>query len=84
MITDKDINELSDKCKAQTECKHYSSYFSSSNADKMENILTAELRANKISFAPSKPAQVHTLGAILKPDGSIRPILTAADHYIVQ
>ena len=56
------------------ECKNYNSCYSSSNMVKMENILLKELNSDKISISAIKPDQIHALGAIPKPDGSIRHI----------
>ena len=71
------------------DCKNYNSCFSSSNAEKLSNVLINELQAEKISIVTSKPAQIHALGAIPKPDGSIRhitdcsrPLKSSVNNYM--
>ena len=56
------------------DCKNYNSCFSQSNATKINAILTKELEADKISIVTTKPTQIHALGAIPKPDTSVRHI----------
>ena len=56
------------------DCKNYNSCFSENNYEKMNQIMHSELSAGKISIANTKPLQIHALGAIPKPNGSVRHI----------
>ena len=56
------------------DCKNYSSCYAEENFSKLDNILLSELNAGKLSLTSSKPNQVHSLGAIPKPNGSVRHI----------
>ena len=56
------------------ECKNYQSCFNGDNYPKMCAILQNELDAGKVSIAVTKPLQIHSLGAIPKPNGSVRHI----------
>ena len=56
------------------ECSNYGSCFDGDNRLKMNDILNAELREGKISVTKNKPSQIHSLGAIPKPNGSVRHI----------
>ena len=56
------------------ECANYQSCYIGENSQKMNNILLYELHEGKISVANIKPTQIHSLGAIPKPNGSVRHI----------
>ena len=56
------------------ECKNYNSCFKDENYQNMNCIMSNELAASKISIARDKPQQIHSLGAIPKPNGSVRHI----------
>ena len=56
------------------DCRNYKSCFDHNNKHLMNEILNKELVAGKISLAQSKPSQVHSLGAVPKPNGSVRHI----------
>lgn len=56
------------------ECGNYNSILSPENKGKMDDIVNSELANGYLSVAKSKPLCVHTLGAVSKPDGGIRPI----------
>ena len=55
-------------------CRNYNSCFDGDNLQKMNSIMTAELASGKISVSESRPDQVHALGAVPKPNGSVRHI----------
>ena len=55
-------------------CSNYNSCFKDENYQKMSAILAGELLADKLSFTNSDLLQTHALGAIPKPDGSVRYI----------
>ena len=67
------------------DCKNYISCFNNGNTEKMNNILYNELATGKVSVTTLKPTQIHALGAILKPNGSIRHITDCSrpDHLSV-
>ena len=55
-------------------CNNYASCFAGDNFEKLNNILLDELSNDKLSFSNAAPSQVHALGAIPKPNGSVRHI----------
>ena len=72
-------------------CENYSSCFKDDNYAKMNNIMRAELDAGKLSHVPTAPAQVHALGAVPKPNGSVRhitdcsrPTLSSVNNHMYQ
>ena len=56
------------------DCKNYISCHEGDNAVKMDNIIYNELREGKCSVSLNKPDQIHALGAVPKPNGSVRHI----------
>ena len=56
------------------DCNNYKSCFEGDNYRKMNCVMISELTNGKISRASSKPDQVHSLGAVPKPNGSVRHI----------
>ena len=56
------------------DCGNYKSCYNGDNALKMNNIMLVELSSGKLSKAATKPDQIHSLGAIPKPNGSVRHI----------
>ena len=56
------------------ECKNYESITAPENAKKMNVIIAKELAEGIISFSECKPHCVHSLGAVPKAGGGIRPI----------
>ena len=56
------------------DCKNYNSCFEGENAWKMDNVINRELSEGKFSIATGKPDQIHALGAVPKPNGSVRHI----------
>ena len=56
------------------DCENYKSCYADYNYNKMNNVLLSELSSGKISYAKSKPLQIHALGAVPKPNGSVRHI----------
>ena len=51
---------------------NYKSCFIEENFSKMNNILLSELASGKLSYAAEKPLQIHSLGAVAKPNGAVR------------
>ena len=68
---------------------NYNSCYSDANYSKMNDILSRELNMGKISATSVKPCQIHALGAIPKPNGSVRhindcsrPVKTSVNNYM--
>ena len=55
-------------------CSNYSSILDQSSKEKMDKIIKNELAENIISAVDFIPHCVHSLGAVPKPNGGIRPI----------
>ena len=56
------------------ECENYSSVYTIENKAKLHNIIGKELSEGYLKIVNSKPNCIHSMGAVLKPDGGIRPI----------
>ena len=56
------------------DCANYRSCYAEDNYEKMSSILQTELSSGKVSIPLEKPLQIHSLGAIPKPNGSVRHI----------
>ena len=63
-----------DACIPIYDCANYRSCFKDNNYHKMCDILENELISGKVSIPNVKPEQIHALGAVPKPNGSIRHI----------
>ena len=71
------------------DCKNYKSCFKDDNNQKMNLVLTNELLSGKISIPKEKPDQIHALGAVPKPNGSVRhitdcsrPLKSSVNNYM--
>ena len=53
---------------------NYASILSDKNHSRMTNILNSELAEGMVSFSDGKPKCIHSLGAVSKSDGGMRPI----------
>lgn len=56
------------------ECRNYDSILSDDCKGKMDRLIRTELENGIIEIVQYKPKCIHALGAVFKPDGSIRPI----------
>lgn len=56
------------------ECNNYDSILNQENKHMMDEIITNELSSGALSLVEDRPHCVHTLGAVPKPDGGIRPV----------
>ena len=56
------------------ECENYSSITCPENVIKMDSIIAKELSEGMISISVDKPCCVHSLGAVPKSNGGMRPI----------
>ena len=59
---------------SQYECENYLSITESKFKDEMSCLLRKELSEGKVSFSVDRPQCVHSLGAVPKSDGRLRPI----------
>ena len=56
------------------DCKNYLSILTKENKPKMDKIIRKELSEGYMKVVDKKPKYIHSLGAVPKPDGVIRPI----------
>ena len=56
------------------ECENYSSVYTPENKKKLDSIIGKELSEGYLKIVNKKPTCVHSMGAVPKPDGGIRPI----------
>ena len=56
------------------DCRNYTSCFEPNNHRKMQTIMERELASGKISLSNIKPSQIHSLGAVPKPNDAVRHI----------
>ena len=69
-IVDKELNVAS----LSYVCKNYLSVLTKENKPKMDKIIRKELSEGFLKVVDKKPKCIHSLGAVPKPDGEIRPI----------
>ena len=65
---------VDDDCPATYECQNYDSILESSAFTEMTALLGKEIEEHKVSITSTKPTCVHSLGAVWKSNGSLRPI----------
>ena len=58
----------------QYECENCSSVYTIENKSKLDSIIGKELPEGYLKIVNKKPTCVHSIGAVPKPDGGIRPI----------
>ena len=75
-ITDgfKVVDENMDLSNMHYECDNYNSVYTPENKAKMDNIIGKELSEGYLKIVNNKPTCIHSMGAVPKPDGGIRPI----------
>ena len=75
-VTDgfKIVDENMDLSSMHYECENYNSVYSPENKAKLDNIIGKELSEGYLKIVPEKPTCIHSMGAVPKPDGGIRPI----------
>ena len=57
------------------DCKNYKSIFEGNNKSKLDNIIDSELSEGYLKIVKNKPDCIHSIGAVPKPDGGVRPII---------
>ena len=74
-ITDgfKVVDDNMDLSEMQYECENYSSVYTPENKAKLDNIIGKELSEGYLKIVNSKPVCIHSMGAVPKPGGGIRP-----------
>ena len=55
------------------ECENYKSVYKSENKVKLDSIIGKELAEGYLKVVSNKPTCIHSMGAVPKPDGEIRP-----------
>lgn len=56
------------------ECANYSSILQDGVVQKMDKLVRDELGSGALSITSTKPNCIHAIGAVMKPDGNVRPI----------
>ena len=57
------------------DCKNYKSIFEGNNKSKLDVIIGSELSEGYLKIVKNKPDCIHSIGAVPKPDGGVRPII---------
>ena len=68
------VDDKMDLTDMQYECENYSSVYTIENKSKLDSIIGMELSEGYLKIVNKKPTCVHSMGAVPKPDGGIRPI----------
>ena len=68
------VYEELDVASLSYDCKNYLSVLTKENKPKMDKIIRKELSEGFLKVVDKKPKCIHSLGAVPKPDGEIRPI----------
>ena len=55
-------------------CENYKSVYDPVNKSKLDSMIGKELKEGYFKIVPEKPTCIHSMGAVPKPDGGIRPI----------
>ena len=56
------------------ECENYKSVYEPENKAKLDGIIGKELAEGYLKIVSKKPTCIHSMGAVSKPNGGIRPI----------
>ena len=75
-ITDgfKIVDDNMDLGKMRYECENYMSVYDPENKAKLDSIIGKELAEGYLKIVQEIPTCIHSMGAVPKPDGGIRPI----------
>ena len=65
---------VDDTCPTAYECENYDSILQPEACSEMTALLEKELIEHKVSLTSNKPTCIHSLGAVWKSNGSLRPI----------
>ena len=65
---------VDENCTSKYDCENYLSISKGRFKNEMSDLLKSELLEGKVSFCESKPRCIHSLGAVTKSDGRLRPI----------
>ena len=64
-----------EKANLAYDCKNYKSIFEGNNKAKLDKIIGSELSEGYLKLVETKPRCIHSIGAVPKPDGRVRPII---------
>ena len=67
------VDDNMDLSDMQYECENYSSVYTIENKSKLDSIIGKELSEGYLKIVNKKPTCVHSMRAVPKPDGGIRP-----------
>ena len=59
-------------------CENYKSVYEPVNMAKLDGIIGKELAEGYLNIDKNKPDCIHSMGAVPKPDGGIRPIINCS------
>ena len=65
---------VDEDCETSYSCKNYDSIINGEFKEEMSTLLQSELQSHKVSRASSAPQCIHSLGAVRKSNGRLRPI----------
>ena len=68
------VDDNMDLSNMHYECENYSSVYTPENKKKLDSIIGKELSEGYLKIVNKKPMCIHSMGAVPKPDGGIRPI----------
>ena len=68
------FNIVDDNCDMEYDCENYLSITQGHFRGEMSNLLREEIKEGKVSICEVKPKCIHSLGAVPKSDGRLRPI----------
>ena len=57
------------------DCRNYKAIFDGNNKAKLDVIIDSELSEGYLKIVKNKPKCIHSIGAVPKPDGGVRPII---------
>ena len=64
-----------EKANLKYDCRNYKSIFEGNNKSKLDKIIGSELSEGYLKIVETKPDCIHSVGAVPKPDGGVRPII---------
>ena len=68
------VDDNMDLTDMKYECENYTSVYTPENKKKLDSIISKELSEGYLKIVNNKPTCIHSMGAVPKPDGGIRPI----------
>lgn len=68
------VDIIGEEVSSGYECENYESILQEGVVEKMNDLINSELDNGALSIVEDKPVFIHALGAVMKPDGDVRPI----------